>query len=977
MAHRTAPLNHPVTEMGRSRLALALGLMLLAVVTVLLFYFVGGLRAEQRHRHQMIRHLAERFEEGTDHFYQQYIDVIRTLAVTRPILNHDVAESSRLCGALNKKYPDTVNFIAVGPDGRFFGSGLPFDPDHPPTVRNRLFFKAAAEGKPLFIMGPHVGPIHHPPVTRVVVPLHDADGHFDGLVGVSIRLAALRRHWATMLSGSGVEALIADGDGMVVSASADLGGLKGRHLPGALRRIQGFAGPVVLSGTAYEAYVSTAKTRVWKFVTLSRPVGPWVFFRQTRDAKIMVGLLAVLVAVSLILFFRERRSDRLIARTLTELRGEIVERKRATRALRESGMHLRSIYEAADTVAFVTTDLSGPEVLRIIDFSPGAEQMLGYDREEILDQPMTRLFADGMSASPVKILSRLLAGETGFSGEITLKRKDAETFPALLTIRPRRDSSGRIIGAVGVAIDISERVTLEQLRLAAESRFRQFFEMGNTGSGIISPDSRWLHVNGKLTSMLGYSVAELAGLTWMDLTHPEDIDESREWFEKLRRGEIDRYELDTRFIRKDGETVYARLQIRSIRSEDGALDIVLGSLIDMTETRHLQQRLRHAEKMESIGTLAGGIAHDFNNILGIVIGNAELALTAVPAGGNAERFLGEIQTASLRARDVIRQLLGFSRREEQSLAPMDAVSVIEESMRLIRSTLPTTIGIETTLPPSADAIRGDPTQIHQVLINLCTNAAHAMPQGGRLTVSVEEERILPESRPLFSELAPGRYLVLTVADTGCGIPESIQDRVFDPYFTTKSIDKGTGMGLAIVHGIVMRHGGAIAIDSAEDQGTRVRVAFPIVDGDPDPLAHVPEVLPRGSGTVLFVDDEPALVRIAVQLLENLGYRAVPETDPEAALARFQQSPETFDCLITDMIMPGMTGETLAAAIRRIRPSLPIVLTTGFSEDLDAAEAANKGFQGFIQKPMNKRDLATILDAVIGSDAAEMRPPEKG
>ncbi len=392
---------------------------------------------------------------------------------------------------------------------------------------------------------------------------------------------------------------------------------------------------------------------------------------------------------------------------------------------------------------------------------------------------------------------------------------------------------------------------------------------------------------------------------------------------------------------------------------------VLVSITDVTalynahrERERLESHLVQVQKMEAIGTLAGGIAHDFNNILGIIMGNTELATLSAPRDGRLRSHLNTIQVACLRARDVVQQLLSFSRKTAVEKRPVKILPIIRESASLLRASIPSSIRLRLDLPPDIDPILADPTQIHQILINLCTNAAHAMEdQGGVLEVSLKAVFLDEYDVTRHAGLSPGPYVRLSVSDTGHGIPEAIRNRIFDPYFSTKAIGKGAGMGLSVVHGIVTAHGGSISLYSEPGKGSRFHILFPSVAVSRDDAPVRANEQPTGSEHILFVDDERELAVMTGTMLGRLGYRATVKTDPLEALDAFRSAPESFDLVITDMTMPHMTGDGLAKELLRIRAEIPVILCTGFSEKIARRDLEAIGIRKYLEKPIDMGTLA--------------------
>ena len=375
-------------------------------------------------------------------------------------------------------------------------------------------------------------------------------------------------------------------------------------------------------------------------------------------------------------------------------------------------------------------------------------------------------------------------------------------------------------------------------------------------------------------------------------------------------------------------------------------------------------KFQQASKMESIGTLAGGIAHDFNNILSAVIGYAELALDEVEKGSRLEDNLQEVYTAGLRAKDLVKQILTFARQAGEELKPVQVNILAKEALKLLRSSLPTTIEIKQDIE-SDSLIMADPTQVHQIFMNLCTNAGQAMEEkGGVLRVGLTDVRLDADFTKTHEDLKPGDYLKLSVSDTGSGISPEVMKSIFDPYFTTKAPGEGTGMGLATVHGIVKRYGGEIVVDSEVEKGSIFTVYLPITKKRTDAESYQTEALPYGTEKILFVDDELPIAAMGGQLLEGLGYQVTVRTSSVEALALFRSKPDDFDLIITDMTMPNMTGDKLTAELMKIRPGIPVILCTGYSKKISNEAALDIGIKAFAYKPTVKADFARTIRKVL-------------
>ena len=385
--------------------------------------------------------------------------------------------------------------------------------------------------------------------------------------------------------------------------------------------------------------------------------------------------------------------------------------------------------------------------------------------------------------------------------------------------------------------------------------------------------------------------------------------------------------------------------------------------------QQLERQLHQAQKMEAIGALAGGIAHDFNNILSAIFGYTELAKDAIGTDTALNEYLGEVLKAGNRAKDLVKQILAFSRQGEQEIIPIQIVPIVKEALKLLRASLPTTIEIRQKFAAEPFHILADPTRIHQILMNLCTNAGHAMRDtGGVLEIRVENVTLDKDFIKYHPEIEAGPYVKLSASDTGHGIGATIKDRIFDPYFTTKEKGEGTGLGLAVVHGIVKTYGGAITIKSRPGEGTTVDIYLPAVQFEESPAVDLEPTDPPGRERILFIDDEPAIVEMGRRMLELLGYQVFTRTSPMEALTFFRTKPDQVDAVISDMTMPGITGDELAKKLQEIRPNLPIILCTGFSSRISVQKVEGMDI-ALLMKPVLKHDLAVTLRKVLNQGRA--------
>ncbi len=397
-----------------------------------------------------------------------------------------------------------------------------------------------------------------------------------------------------------------------------------------------------------------------------------------------------------------------------------------------------------------------------------------------------------------------------------------------------------------------------------------------------------------------------------------------------------------------------------------------------SEKKQLEMQLRQSQKMEAIGTLAGGMAHDFNNTLGIIIGNTELAIRTTPKESPNRQYLNNIITASCRAEEMVSRLLSFSRITDAEKKPIDLISSVDESLKLLRSSLPSDIEIKKCFPESQLVIMGDPTQLNQVMVNICTNAAHAINgEGGILEINIGTREIDLNPLSSFNGLPQGHYAEITIRDTGHGMPEDVIKRVFDPYFTTKETGKGTGMGLAVVHGIVKNHGGSIKVESRVNEGTVFTIYVPLIDAivENKPSVDI-ECLPGGKESILLVDDEYMIADTMKIMMEQLGYRVKAFTESGRALEVFESNPHAFDLVITDMTMPRMTGDILASKIQDIRDDTPVIICTGFNNRIDPEGLKSKGICEILTKPVRTTILAKAIKNVLNASSKDRRMEER-
>ena len=530
--------------------------------------------------------------------------------------------------------------------------------------------------------------------------------------------------------------------------------------------------------------------------------------------------------------------------------------------------------------------------------------------------------------------------------------------------------AAHISGAIANARLFDERRRAEQALRENEAALRSIFRAAPVGIGMVT-DRVLRQVNDYICEMTGYSRNELVDQNARILypTREEYERVGREKYALIR--EQGTGSIETCWQHKDGKIIDVLLSSTPLDPADWSIGVTFTAL-DITERKRaererasLEEKLRISQKMEAIGTLAGGIAHDFNNILSAIIGYAELADIDTRRESPVASSLAQILKAAFRARDLVRQILMFSRQSEVQFGPLQINLIIKETLKLLRASLPATIQVRQDLG-DCGKILGDPTQVHQVVMNLCTNAYHAMgAEGGLLDISLSSVDINAGHLVQGETLHPGQYLKLSVRDTGHGIDPEILHRIFEPYYTTREKGAGTGLGLAVVHGIVKNHRGAIQASSQVGVGSTFDVYFPKVeDYSVESEAEPEEPVRGGNECILFVDDEPALEELGGRLLSGLGYEVVTRSSAWEALQLFKAKTMAFDLVITDMTMPQLTGEKLALEILRIRPEMPIILCTGFSEQINNERARSLGIRALVMKPFLKNEMARMIRRVL-------------
>jgi PAS domain S-box-containing protein len=534
---------------------------------------------------------------------------------------------------------------------------------------------------------------------------------------------------------------------------------------------------------------------------------------------------------------------------------------------------------------------------------------------------------------------------------------------------PILDKDGSVLGTTGFARDITDRKQehLAEQRRTQEAKRLLAIALEQAAEGVLITDAvgKIEYVNPEFETISGYTGGELLGQNPRMLNSGSSAQANfAELWTSIAKGNAWRGRLANR--KKDGALLHLESTISPVRNAEGTIVNYLALMRDVTKELLLEKQLIQAQKMEAIGTLAGGIAHDFNNMIFAITGYTELALEELPKGSQVESDLQRVLHASTRAGDMVKQILTFSRQGQLERKPLDLSPIIKEGLKFLRASIPSTVEIRQHIELGLRKVHADPTQIHQVLMNLCTNASHAMRDGkGVLSVSLSSTQVDSAFAEKHPPLIPGSHVTLTVTDTGYGIPPELMDRIFEPYFTTKPTGEGTGLGLSVLYGIVRSHGGIVTVANAPRQGTTFTVYLPIVeDEEAEDETAASDHVPTGHECILLVDDEQILVEMEQAILERLGYEVVAQTSPVQAVEVFSSDPKRFDLVITDLTMPKMTGVDLAKELTAIRPGVPLILCTGYSEKIEDADAKKLGFGAMIVKPILKKDIAKVIREVL-------------
>jgi len=685
-----------------------------------------------------------------------------------------------------------------------------------------------------------------------------------------------------------------------------------------------------------------------------------------------------------------------------QLEKEIAERKKVESSLRESEALYRLLTINANDIIF-TLDLD----LRFTFISPSVTKLRGFTVEEAMSQTISEALTPESKEVAMRIFTReldsVLKGSQdasiSFPLELEETCKDGSTIWTETTFSFLRDDTGNLKGILGITRDISERKRAESELRSASMYARRLIEASPDPRVTISADGKVTDVNKATEDITGVHRKDLIGTDFSAyFTEPA---KAQAGYEKVfREGFVQDYPLAIQHT--SGKITQVLYNATTYRNENGEIQGVFAAARDISELRQAQQalleslneletrnillqeeiaerekaeaekrkieaQLAQAQRIEALDRFAGGIAHDLNNILYPIIINIEELLDEEQEGSNRYEILYQTLKAAYRQRDLVKKILSFSRRSERANQPVRVRVLLEETLSFLRSSLPSTISIQENIHVQADVIMGDPTQIQQVIMNLCKNAADALEaEMGTIEIGLTNVRMEPFYNHRDGEVRD--YLKLTVKDTGRGMNSEVLNRVFEPFFTKKDIGKGTGLGLAVVHGIVKSHGGTVTIESEEGKGSLFTVYLPISQGELPAQASDAESTPpvRGKESILLVDDEEIVLSSLQRALKLSGYRVTALQNGQDALEKFSEKPDEFDLVVTDLTMPGMTGLELSRRLQEKRPGLPIILCTGFNDVISQQEAKSFGIKELLLKPAGSKDLKDAIRRAFAS-----------
>ena len=859
-----------VGNLNKSYLLSVAGVFLLTVGSILYltiqdyFYFID------ESEHEIIGH-SQRVALLTDKYFEKYEYIFSAVSKSDCVIQRDGPSCSRLFARLNGLFPMVENFAAVDRNGRFFASGQAYDSDNPPNVRHSPFFQAIEAGESCYIMNPHIGPISQERVTGIVVPLLTAEGKFDGLIGVSLKLQEIERLWEGLLDELNSNILIFDRNQILIAASRsarqliDQGSVTMELLAAALGRKNSL--PITIGGDEFALHQTLSEPSKWTIVALLPSQGSFSDYLEERSYVEITGtILTLLLGLTVIGLIRDALARARLKQAEQQL--AVSHRELQTLAALDQSEHrYQELFQNA------------PVGLWEEDFTAAIAQV-------------ERIRKNG-----VKDLTRYLDSHPQELKDIAAKVVILDVNKAALILH-QADSKEQLLGSLDRIFN-EKSYSIFQLEIIALAEEKEFIEL---------------------------------------------------------QGEVST-------LRDETRAIIARVFRLGGKGEFGR---VLIATSDVTQLKQTEEALRRSQKMDAIGQITGGIAHDFNNILGIIIGNLDLLKFQVTGEEKANRQLDTALKAALRAADLTRQLLGFSRQQVQQSEPTDLNETVREMKSLVTRSVTPAIEVvyhhcESLWPVCIN--RGD---FKDALLNLVLNAKDAMPEGGRLTIQTINRTLSGGPKTGHAAETNGDYVVLKISDTGCGIATDEVDHIFEPFYTTKPYGKGTGLGLSMVFGFVKRAQGEVRVESQPGKGTTISLLLPRAEAlarKPDSVEAKQSDSSKVDKTILVVDDERDLLDLAKSHLLERGYSVITASSGREALQRVEENP-AIDILFTDIVMPGgIGGYELAEKASLKNPHLKILFTSGYTKHADQNQSGFTGSQ-LLNKPYSPTELSLRLSQLL-------------
>jgi PAS domain S-box-containing protein len=659
----------------------------------------------------------------------------------------------------------------------------------------------------------------------------------------------------------------------------------------------------------------------------------------------------------------DKRTAELV-RANSKLKKEIIERKEAQNALEESEQKFRSLFDEAENMIHII-DPDG----KILDVNQAHTKKLGYTKKELISKNILDLIEPAHKEELKAAFNKSTKKFEVQNFECIMYSKKGRKIHVSINETPQLERK-KTVAYRGIITDITALKEAEDAVKISEAKWRSISEYSPDHIILIDLDSTILFVNRPFPNLRDKQVI---GKSILDFT-PESVHEEAKacYHEVIKTGNLGMY--STEYFKENGESEIFEVRVGPV-FDSGKIVNLLCSSTNVSERKKaereksaLEMQLRQAQKMEALGTLAGGIAHDFNNILSVIMGYTELLMEIQDPKGLEIKNLKAIFEAGSRAKELVEQILTFSRQKEQIVKPVKCELIIKETIKFLRASIPTTIKIKENIYSNCPLVMADPSQIHQIVMNLCTNAYQAIGEDdGEIRVDLETITI-PENGNI--NIKPGGYLKLTISDTGSGMDPTIRDRIFDPFFTTKAVGKGTGLGLSVVHGAVHKLSGTITVVSEQGAGSVFTVYLPAVEGTEVKEEQFVSVLPQGSERILLIDDDKTVAAMVEQMLKSLGYKVVVKTDSQNALDSFKNNPNAFDIVVSDQVMPNLTGINLAEKLLDTRNDIPIIIMTGFSEKINSEQIYRMGIKGYLEKPVIKKNIAELIRNILDNKINE-------